>query len=360
MIKKVVNMTLSSLQQDIIEKSDSKTVVIASAAAGKTTVLAEKARQVLRGGVNPKEIAIITFTNMAAGELRKRLGQDYKDGIFIGTIHSLANYFLASYGIDTSKSIKDEEFNDLFKMVKQHPNCIKKIQYLLLDEAQDSDKLQFEFIFNMICPDNFFVVGDERQCIYRFNGSDPELIHNLANRPEVSCYSLYENYRNAPEILSFAKRIILSNNMEDDSIAMRKTHGKVIEVKRNIASIVQGIKRWGDFKNWAVLTRTNYGIKEVIAELNRQGVPYDTFKQGDLKNSDLERKMLENTVKVLTVHSAKGLEWDNVVVLDVNFSGVEEINICYVAATRARDTLIWIPKLRKKPVQSRNPTYNWE
>ena len=52
--------------------------------------------------------------------------------------------------------------------------------------------------------------------------------------------------------------------------------------------------------------------------------------------------MRMNTVKVLTIHSAKGLEAKNVVVIGARFWNEEEKRLSYVAATRARDLLIWM------------------
>ena len=78
---------------------------------------------------------------MAATELKQRLEDDYKPGLFIGTIHSLANYFLTSAGISTSILLNNEKFDELFSMVKEHPACIHHFEWILLDEAQDSNDL---------------------------------------------------------------------------------------------------------------------------------------------------------------------------------------------------------------------------
>ena len=75
-------MELSKLQTQILNAPHNRIVVLSSAASGKTRLMTEKVRQLLRAGVNPKEIAVITFTNMAASELRQRLGEDYKDEWF--------------------------------------------------------------------------------------------------------------------------------------------------------------------------------------------------------------------------------------------------------------------------------------
>ena len=86
-------MELSKLQEQIINSNAEKIVVIASAACGKTRTLTERVRYWLRMGVDPSEICAITFTNAAANEMQVRLGSDYKDGMFIGTIHALAARF---------------------------------------------------------------------------------------------------------------------------------------------------------------------------------------------------------------------------------------------------------------------------
>ena len=141
-------MELSKLQTQILNAPHNRIVVLSSAASGKTRLMTEKVRQLLRAGVNPKEIAVITFTNMAASELRQRLGEDYKDGLFVGTIHALANYFLLSSGIKTDKVLDNEDFDKLFEMVEQHPTCVRHMEWILLDEGQDSDNLQFRFLFD--------------------------------------------------------------------------------------------------------------------------------------------------------------------------------------------------------------------
>jgi superfamily I DNA/RNA helicase len=75
--------------------------------------------------------------------------------------------------------------------------------------------------------------------------------------------------------------------------------------------------------------------------LKKEGVPIDTFKRSELDNKELGEKMKENTVKVLTIHTAKGLEADNVIVIGAKFFNVEERCVSYVAATRARNLLVW-------------------
>lgn len=340
-------MELSEEKQLILTQSNNKSIVIASAASGKTALLTEKVRQLLRAGIAPSKMAVITFTNMAAGELRKRLGADYKDGLFMGTIHSLANYFLLSSGIRTHAVLENENFDELFEMVSEHPECIKSMDWIILDEAQDSSPIQFQFLFDMIRPEHFFVVGDPKQSIYSFNGGNPRLMGQLAINEDADVFTLNENYRNGFNILSYAKRITRRAGNDDDSICMTDAPGLVIESDFNPNRFIEMIQENPNYKEWAILTRTNKEIEEMALRLSKVGIPYDTFKQGDLTNAQLGEKIAQNTVKILTIHSAKGLEWDNVIVIGTRFTSSEEVNVCYVAATRARKLLVWSKGIKK-------------
>jgi len=342
-------MELSKLQTEIINAPYNKIVVNSAAASGKTALLTEKVRQILHANVNPREIVVITFTNMAAGELKYRLGKDYKEGLFIGTIHSLANQMLVRGGVSTSKILEDEKFDKLFPLIKKNPQCVWSIEWLLLDEAQDSDSKQFEFIFDMIKPRCFFVVGDLRQCIYRWNGSNPKLLRDLSRQPEVHTFSMNENYRNGSNILTYAKHFLRRISQSDDSVTKR-IGGQVRECIYSPQAIIKYIAFDPHYKDWAILTRKNDQISEIIPYLEKADIPYKTFKQGELDREQLQNLMKSDTVKLLTIHSAKGLEWPNVIMVGALQKTYEdeEFNIAYVGATRARDNLIVMSIPNKK------------
>ena len=343
-------MELSKAQQLIVEATESRIVVIASAASGKTAVLTERARYLLNNGVDPTKMVLITFTNAAAEELADRLG--HPKGLFIGTIHSYANYLLLSYGKETSDLLESEQFDRLFERIKKHPNCIKPVEHLLLDESQDSNESHFEFLLDMVKPKNYMLVGDHKQSIYRWNGAYPQYLIDLAYDPTVTTYDLNENYRNGYKILDFARGIINAAGYEyyDRSKPMRGVSGKVMDTEYSPVTVARTIKSMGDYGNWFVLTRTNDQLDEIAFFLKKEGVPIDTFKRSELDNKELGEKMKQNTVKVLTIHTAKGLEANNVVVIGAKFFNVEERCVSYVAATRAKNLLVWtkMPSRAKK------------
>lgn len=341
-------MELSKLQKEIVTSNESKIVVISAAASGKTTVLTERVRHLLKCGMNPNDICVITFTNLAAQELKDRLSTDYKDGLTISTIHGLANRFLCSHGINTSKIIKEEKFDKFFDLLNEHPECVSHIPYILLDEAQDSSSQEYEFIFDMIQPDDFFVVGDYRQSIYGFRGAEPEYLMRLSHQSNVKVFDMNENYRNGSNILTYAKRIISKGGLIDTSIPMRNG-GTVYEGTYNIDNLCNWIESNGAYSDWAILTRTNTEVTNIMNDLKKAEIPCVTFKQGDMTKSQLENAMKSNTVKVLTFHSSKGLEWQNVAVCNAVWWGGDEVyRVNYVAATRARDTLLWLGTQKPK------------
>lgn len=353
-MSEMVNLT--EQQRAIVEATEPRIVVVASAAAGKTRCITERVRWLLKQGVPGNEIVTITFTNAAAEEISERLGNP--TGVFIGTIHSLANFYLRTSGIDTSKVLNDEKFDDLFKLIKKNPHCVQHVTHLIVDEAQDSNPRQFEFLLDMINPDNYMLMGDHRQSIYRFNGATPDYVLGLMASPEVTTYDLNENFRNAPEILHYAQGIIrqLGYDYEDYSTPMRnELHGRVVNVDYSGEGIARTISRYVTegralYSDWFVLTRTNAESDAIMAVLEKYNIPHDTFKKAQLDNKGLKEKMRENTVKVLTIHTAKGLEADNVIVIGARWHDVEEKCISYVAATRARNLLVWTNKpIRRKP-----------
>lgn len=359
-------MELNNIQKQIIETKESKVIVMSSAASGKSAVIVERIRYLLEQGIDPSEIVAITFTNNAASVMYERLR--HPDGLFIGTVHSYANYLLRGGAIDTTDIIQQERFDDLFEEIKTNPQCIKHVAYLLVDEAQDSTADQFEF-FELIKPDNYMYCSDIRQSIYSFNNACPEYLINLMQEDNVTTYQMKQNYRNLPSILRFAKKFLyrLGPAYEDESIAMRDVEDnstyQVLEgnytPSEAIDSLIANKERlntkWGD---WCIICRTNADIELFITLLTKKDIPVDTFKQSDLNNSQIEEKMREDTIKVLTAHSAKGLEAPCVLSFNIRAYNDEEARLCYVAATRARDFLIWAkmpPKKKKK-----TKITNWE
>lgn len=352
-------MEISRIQRNIIETDKKYIVVNSRAAVGKTTTLVERVKYLLNQGVSAYDIVVISFTRAAAEEMYKRL--DNPEGLFCGTIHAYANFLLLANGIDTADWILNEQYDTLIETVVENPSYVQKVKHLILDEAQDSNAMQLSFILDTINPENWMFFGDRNQSIYQWLGAEPDLFSDLSSiNPFVTVYDLNENYRNGSFILQFAKNIIRAAGPSffDNTICKTNKNGWVETAEFSWDLVVSLIKESTDeYRDWFILCRRNSEVDIAQSILDKHGIPNDTFKRSQLSLDKLNERMEEDTVKVVTIHSAKGLENKNVIVIGASrFPRGEEICVNYVAATRAKDRLYWlVPKKKQKP-----KTSSWE
>ena len=240
-----------------------------------------------------------------------------------------------------------------------------------IEEITYSDN-SIKTVYSLDVPELHTYIADKivtHNCIYGFANAYPDYLLELANRNDVTVYSLHRNWRNLPDILRFAKKFLyrLGPDYEDDSIAMRQPtdgyHYHVLEANYTPDEAVESLlmnndRLKGSWKDWFVLCRTNADVELFKRLFEKRNIPVDTFKQADLTNSQIEGKMNEDTIKVLTVHSAKGLAAPYVLSYNIRAYNDDEARLCYVSATRARDFLIWAKMPPKKKKKSR--VVSWE
>ena len=348
---------LTKQQKEIIESPYDWVTVEASAGTSKTLLLIERIKYLVNGGADPTKIVAITFTKNAAQEIASRLGE-IKIG-YIGTVHALANFLLLSHGIDTSDLVEDKTFDLLFERLEDHPECLDMdISNLLLDEAQDSNYEQFTFMFDMLQPQRYMIFYDLKQSIYGFQGASPKVVDNFSKRFGVHNYYMTENFRNSEEIFRYAKQKLESATpFKENAKSTRGSVHPIEFVDYSLETIYEAISQNDKPGDWFVLAKTNAEVDEIREYLIRRGIPAESFKQGSLTNEELRKKIEDNTVKVLTVHSSKGLEAKNVVVVSFPLHKQEDHRLLYVALTRARDLLVFV-KLR--PGRMKRKKKNWE
>lgn len=349
---------LSIEQQLAVYSNKNKVLVCAGAGAGKTRCLTERVKYLItEKKVDPSKIFCITFTNMAAEEMKLRLG-DIVGECFIGTIHSLANKILLQSGISTYDAIEEEEFDKFFTMLQANKEVLKfpEVEHLLVDEIQDICDKEYNFMRTILKPQNFWAVGDSRQAIYGFKGANYHIFMGLTEDPYTEVYELCDCYRCDPDIIDFANTHL--KNVRDiyrtPTHCVKPYNGDAVEEGEfsyaALLNIVNYIYRQTQsYKDIAILCRSNRMVEDVMFFLKQNGIPNVTFKKADKTFIELQEELKSDSVKVLTVHSAKGLEWDNVIVVQ-EFAGWndEENRINYVAATRARDFLYWLSPQKKK------------
>ena len=410
-------MTMNPMQKKAIYNVDGPVLVLAGAGSGKTTTIIgrivymvmfghayystettfpvtegdiKELKSVLSGTgsisehlksmlqvkpVSPQNIMTVTFTNKAAGEMKKRLesklGKDTAEKVCAKTFHSACVGILREYamfvgfkrdftiydekdcksvlkdiykanGIKEKELHKDDvlnhisiwkdkmitpdmaisqstissyntvahlykeyqerlknanamDFDDLIgntiRLLKEHPDIQaelqKKIQYIMVDEYQDTNASQHELLSLLVSPEhNICVVGDDDQSIYSFRGAD---VDNILNFPQefngTHIIKMEQNYRSDGNILNLANSLIGHNT---------KRHNKNLWTYRNPGvmptytyyasdydetdSIVEDIKDYiaagNNYSDVAILyrnSRLSYVIERALA---REKIPY--------------------------------------------------------------------------------------
>lgn len=205
----------------------------------------------------------------------------------------------------------------LFKTIElfnEYPLVLKKYQkqfkYLLIDEAQDNNILQYQLIEMLGKPENnIFIVGDDDQSMYAFRGATPEQFINLKGvYNAVQQIELLENYRSNPHILEVANKLIKNNQNRIVKFLVAKKdnsekcvfyanytdeyaegNGTIEEIK------IQHEKEGIGYKDMAILFRTNAQSKAFEDALIRNGIPY--IIHGGI--SFYERKEIKDIISYL-------------------------------------------------------------
>lgn len=157
----------------------------------------------------------------------------------------------------------------------------KKYQYIFVDEFQDTDPKQWEFV-SSFKNSNLFVVGDAKQAIYSFRGADSSIIKSLAENPEWTTIKLSENYRSTSEICEYSNKIHKSwkgSAYNLDILSSR--HGiQVIEREAlDLYSNKEVLNIVSDSANGntvAILCRTNYEVSDIKDQLKLMNVPFNS------------------------------------------------------------------------------------
>lgn len=209
------------------------------------------------------------------------------------------------------QSLNLMDFDDLLsnwkRLLTEHPQVREhyssKFMHVLVDEYQDTNRLQAEVIDLISGPDrNLTVVGDDAQSIYSFRGADFENILKFPERyPGVTIFNLTTNYRSTPEILYLANRSIIHNTRQfhkelhsvkgPGNLPFLLPLSDVFQQADFIAQKMLDINAEGiSLNEIAVLYRSHYQSMELQMELQRRGIPFEVrsglkfFEQAHIKD----------------------------------------------------------------------------
>ena len=234
---------------------------------------------------------------------------------------------------------------------------------VLMDEGHDFQPEWLKLVVQMVDPetDSLLLLYDDAQSIYgghRRKFSFKSVGVQAQGRTTI----LRLNYRNTAEVLKvafeFAKDVLTPENADEDGIPLilpesAERHGPVPELvrlpsfAREVEHVAEEFQRlhadgvgWGDM---AVLYRTGFMGEKVAQRLRAAGIPVSMLTgKGKRKDSQSD----PNSVKVVTWHSSKGLEYPIVAIPGLGYLPYErgdegeEVRLAYVAMTRAMERLV--------------------
>ncbi|RIY31808.1 hypothetical protein CKF54_06085 [Psittacicella hinzii] len=229
---------------------------------------------------------------------------------------------LYHYYFTYMQSISTLDFDDLILLpttllkfnAKVRAKYNKRVKYLLVDEYQDTNTSQYEFIRYLVGPEaDFTVVGDDDQSIYSWRGAQPENLNRLKeDYPSLQVIFLEQNYRSTENILEAANKLI-ANNPHIYSKNLKSVHGKgeLIKVKAHenaeaeAYSVVSNILEHKfnnntNFGDYAVLYRGNHQSRLLEKEFADNDIPVvingdaSFFEKSEIKDCIAYLRVLSN------------------------------------------------------------------
>ena len=244
------------------------------------------------------------------------------------------------------------DFNDMINLAIKRIDSIKrfKYSYIIIDEYQDTSLTKYLLIKKIIDKYNtkLMAVGDDYQSIYSFNGCDIKLFTKFKKFFKHSkIIKLKKSYRNSSDLVEISRRFVLNNkgqiNKRIKSNKYIKNSISIVYINDELESLKSIIE---NIDNIMVLGRNNKDI--------------DKYKNLNFNKN----------IKYLTVHSSKGLEEENIIILNViddylgfpnkinenevlsylyNYNHLEEERrLFYVAITRAKERVYIFTKKGKE------------
>lgn len=167
----------------------------------------------------------------------------------------------------------------------------QKFRYILVDEFQDINQLQYDIVRLLAEPENnLFIVGDDDQSIYHFRGARPEIMLNFTkDYPGAEKVVLDVNYRCSKRILDSAMKVIGRNKTRfQKELSTPNPEGKPVrlceyanpreEYLSVTAELRKRLEQGENLENTAVLLRTNQEAEGLIAALMERQIPF-TMKE---------------------------------------------------------------------------------
>ena len=193
------------------------------------------------------------------------------------------------------KWLKKIEFDEMlvlvYELFKKRPDILsmwqRKFRYILIDEFQDINQVQYDVIRMLAAPENnLFIVGDDDQSIYRFRGARPDIMLGFKkDYPDTKEILLDVNYRSTKAIVNGAARVIRHNvnrypkqiittNEQGETVHIQEVRHPIEESKYVVSQIQEAKKRGIPSSEIAVLFRTNVEARALAETFMEYNMPF--------------------------------------------------------------------------------------
>lgn len=249
---------------------------------------------------------------------------------------------------ETEKSCRKKEVyvEDLPALIYIHHRITgieigQKFHHVVIDEAQDFSPFQVYVLKEITLGNSFTILGDLSQAIYDYQGIEDWSAFKEVFQ-ETGYYELTRSYRSTKEIIEFANGII-KNAEIPVGLAMPVFRSgeevKIIHTEEQFTEIVKTLKHLQseDVKTIAVIGRTDGECRDIYEKLTNAGLAVNFI--------EADQSKYEGGISVVPVYLAKGLEFDAVLLIDVDAEHYKntkhDAKLLYVGCTRSLHDL-WI------------------
>ena len=349
--------------------------VLAGPGSGKTRLLTNELNDRLQKGMPAHAMIGLTFTRRAATEMRQRLAKSGQKPPALGTFHALAYRILADLGLLPSPLNLDALIPQAVGALRTRgvPAWIPPVQFLAVDEAQDLDGTQVEFLQELcrhMTDPELLLVGDPDQAIYGFRHASAAYLLQAESTFAQPCKTilLAENYRSAKAIVELARRLLspaagpqapchsLSAKRPEAHPAIRwiVTESAEAEAVRIFEEVRTLLALHIPASEIAILVRLRAQMPALEMEATRWNIPvFQPPRHDQLDDGQEPPPPAPDAIQLMTMHQSKGCEFTCVFLAGVqdglmpyrraasDGSRYEELRLLYVAVTRAKQ-LLWL------------------
>jgi hypothetical protein len=359
-------MQVMDLQQEQLARSlgDGHRVIHGVAGSGKTMILGYRAEYLAKAATQAKPVLVLCYNEPLAVKLGSVMdAKGLTSKVLVRHFHKWCRQQLVTFGQAIpaqGPDMFDQMVDNVIRGVDRHQIPAGQYQAILIDEGHDFRPEWLKLVTQMVDPTTncLLVLYDDAQSIYERRHTRQFSFKSVGIQAQGRTTVLKINYRNTRQILQTASMIaadlLKPEDKDDDGIPLlqpiscgRDGHAPVVirlptlhdettRIAELLAEAHQEGRAWGEM---AIICRNHSVMEACAAALRRGRLPHQVRKGSGSFDPRAD------TIKILTMHASKGLEFAVVVLPGVGrmpeagHNEADEARLFYVAATRATQAL---------------------